>query len=53
MANNFVSIFPNMFLPTDCPIRTKFSQAQGNWFVFLRRHWLVKDRGAQICAPPI
>ena len=24
---------PNIFLPTDCPMKIKVSQAQSNWFV--------------------
>ena len=25
---------PDIFLPTDCPMKIKVSKAQSNWFVF-------------------
>ena len=30
----YSQIPPNIFLPTDCPIQIKVSQAQSNWFPF-------------------
>ena len=36
---------PNIFLPTDCPMKIKVSQAQSNWFVFY-------ESGVGRCAQP-
>ena len=41
---------PNIFLPTDCPMKIKVSQAQSNWFVF-KEAPLYKS-GVGRCAQP-